>query len=63
MKLLSIDNNILYVECVDALNGTPVLDIKPYVPYFDSFPDAKAGWVTDKEKRACLLNSDKRFKN
>jgi tRNA-Thr(GGU) m(6)t(6)A37 methyltransferase TsaA len=29
----------------DLLNGTPVLDIKPYIPAYDSFPEAKAGWV------------------
>ena len=29
------------------LDGTPILDIKPYVPYCDSFPDARAGWVDD----------------
>lgn len=63
MKLLFIENNILHIECVDALDGTPVLDIKPYVPYFDSFPDAKTGWITDKEKKASLLHSDNRFKN
>ena len=30
---------------LDLLDGTPVLDIKPYIPYADSFPEAAAGWV------------------
>jgi tRNA (Thr-GGU) A37 N-methylase len=30
---------------IDLLDGTPVLDIKPYVPYADAFPAAKAGWL------------------
>ena len=30
---------------LDLLDGTPVLDLKPYVPYCDAFPDAAAGWV------------------
>ncbi|NTV75060.1 MAG: tRNA (N6-threonylcarbamoyladenosine(37)-N6)-methyltransferase TrmO, partial [Holophaga sp.] len=30
---------------VDILDGTPVLDIKPYVPYADAFPEARAGWI------------------
>ncbi|CAM9697305.1 unnamed protein product [Phaeothamnion confervicola] len=30
---------------LDLLDGTPVLDVKPYIPYIDSFPDARAGWV------------------
>jgi len=34
------------IEGVDLLDGTPVLDIKPYVPYCDSIPDAKASWAT-----------------
>eukprot|EP00873_Tetraselmis_striata_P008120 jgi/Tetstr1/428384/TSEL_018418.t1 len=32
---------------VDLLDGTPVLDIKPYVPYADAFPDAAAGWTAE----------------
>lgn len=31
----------------DLLDGTPVLDVKPYVPYADAFPDARAGWVDE----------------
>jgi hypothetical protein len=34
-----------------ARPGTPVLDLKPYVPYCDSFPDARAGWVDAVEDR------------
>lgn len=34
----------LYVRNVDALDGSPVVDIKPYVPTFDSVPDAVDGW-------------------
>ena len=32
---------------VDLLDGTPVLDIKPYIPYADSFPNARAGWLDE----------------
>jgi len=32
---------------LDLLNGTPIIDIKPYVAAFDAFPDAKAGWMED----------------
>ena len=41
------DRNVVHVQGLDLLDGTPVLDIKPYVPYADAFPDAKAGWVDD----------------
>ena len=33
------------VEGLDLLDGTPILDIKPYIPAFDSFPEARAGWM------------------
>ncbi|MHB8482811.1 MAG: tRNA (N6-threonylcarbamoyladenosine(37)-N6)-methyltransferase TrmO [Nitrospiria bacterium] len=43
VRLLKRDGNTLYVEGVDLLDGTPVLDIKPYLLHFDCRPDAKAG--------------------
>ena len=48
-KNLEIDTNlgIIYVNGLDLLDETPILDIKPYVPAFDSFPGAKAGWMDD----------------
>ena len=42
---------VLYVSGADLLDGTPILDIKPYLPYADSFPDAKAGFTEDLEER------------
>lgn len=35
---------VLYVSDIDILDGTPLLDIKPYVPEFDAFPSSRAGW-------------------
>lgn len=35
----------MHVRGIDLLDGTPILDIKPYIPYADAFPDAKAGWI------------------
>ena len=43
-KLEGIRGRILEVSEIDLLSGTPVLDIKPYIPLADSFPDAKTGW-------------------
>lgn len=45
VRLLAVDGLRLHVERCDLLDGTPILDIKPYVPYADAFPDAGAGWV------------------
>jgi len=46
VELVRVDDGILYVRMLDLLNDTPVLDIKPYVPAFDSIPHARTGWVT-----------------
>jgi len=45
VRLLAVSGTILTVGDLDILDGTPLLDIKPYVPEFDSFPNAKAGWL------------------
>jgi len=47
VRLVRIDGLTLHIGGCDALDGTPVLDIKPYLPYADSFPNAQAGWVDD----------------
>ena len=45
VRLLRVEGNVLHVADVDTLDGTPLLDIKPYSPQFDCFPEAKAGWL------------------
>ena len=45
VRLLQVQGLVLRVRGLDILDGTPVLDLKPYVPYADAIPDAKAGWV------------------
>ena len=49
VRLLKMDGLTLYVDETDLLNETPILDIKPYIPMADAFPDAKAGWVEEQE--------------
>lgn len=44
VRLLSVSGGVLEVAGVDMLDGTPLLDIKPYVPEFDCYPGSKAGW-------------------
>jgi tRNA-Thr(GGU) m(6)t(6)A37 methyltransferase TsaA len=46
VRLAGIDGATLAVEGVDLLDGTPVLDIKPYIPAFDCIGGAGSGWVT-----------------
>ena len=47
VELLEIEGRTLHLRGVDLLDGTPVLDIKPYVPYADAFPKARAGWIDE----------------
>jgi tRNA-Thr(GGU) m(6)t(6)A37 methyltransferase TsaA len=51
VKLIKRDKNILEIAGVDMLDGTPLLDIKPYIPRFDLVPDATEGWLSGKEQR------------
>ena len=45
VELVAVGEGVLQVRGVDLLDGTPILDIKPYVPYADAFPHARAGWI------------------
>ena len=45
VEVVSVDGNRIEVRGVDLLDGTPLLDVKPYVPKFDAFPDSRAGWL------------------
>ena len=62
VRLLEISSNILKIEDVDALDGTPVIDIKPYVPAFDHHPADRVGWLEAKSHRVKNAVADKRFK-
>jgi tRNA-Thr(GGU) m(6)t(6)A37 methyltransferase TsaA len=45
VRLVERVGRVLHVADVDILDGTPLLDIKPYVPEFDAHPSSKAGWL------------------
>lgn len=45
VKIMSIEGNRMYFREVDVLDGTPLLDIKPYVKYFDSRGNVISGWL------------------
>jgi len=47
LRLVRVDGWDLHVRGIDLLDGTPILDLKPYVPYCDAFPEAKAGWIDE----------------
>jgi tRNA-Thr(GGU) m(6)t(6)A37 methyltransferase TsaA len=60
VRLLAIvEGGVLEVADVDMIDGTPLLDIKPYVPEFDSYPGSRAGWFDATNSKRCL--ADGRF--
>ncbi len=61
VRLISVEGNHLLIENIDALDGTPLLDIKPYVPGFESPEEVRTGWLDKKAIDARKHRSDHRF--
>ncbi len=61
VRLLGIKKNILFIENVDILDKTPLLDIKPYIPEFDCFEVDKTGWLKPLSQKIAQARSDGRF--
>lgn len=61
VKLVKIENNVINIEDVDILNGTPLLDIKPYIPMFDEQEVFKTGWLGKLMDELGEMKSDRRF--
>ncbi|MFB0552868.1 MAG: tRNA (N6-threonylcarbamoyladenosine(37)-N6)-methyltransferase TrmO [Phycisphaerae bacterium] len=59
VKLLSVKANIIHVSELDILDGTPLLDIKPYIGKFDCFKVRHNGWLDISDKGN--IKSDNRF--
>ncbi len=51
VRLVGREGNVLRVAGIDVLDGTPLLDIKPYIPRFDCRPEAGEGWLAGKDAR------------
>ncbi len=62
VRLVGITGNILEIENVDVLDGTPLLDIKPYVPEFDQPTEVRVGWLERAKGRVRRQRSDERFR-
>jgi tRNA-Thr(GGU) m(6)t(6)A37 methyltransferase TsaA len=62
VKLLRVEENQLYIENVDILDGTPLLDLKPYVPEFDAADDVRVGWLEKSRDQVRRKRSDDRFR-
>jgi tRNA-Thr(GGU) m(6)t(6)A37 methyltransferase TsaA len=61
VRLLGIDGNVLRIAEVDMLDGTPLLDIKPYVPAFDHLPAERIGWYRPRLAAGVPALADDRF--
>lgn len=61
VELLSVTGSVLMVRGVDVLDGTPLIDIKPYVPPFDCREDATSGWMKASRSEVERKRSDGRF--
>lgn len=62
VRLLAISGATIEIEDVDMVDGTPLFDIKPYVPAFDDRAPAAVGWFNDRMARLGEARADDRFK-
>ena len=61
VHLLRIEGTTLYIQDVDIVDGTPLLDIKPYVPEFDRGEVQRTGWLEKKVQKLGITKDDGRF--
>jgi len=61
VRLERVEGNVLHITGVDVVDGTPLLDIKPYVPSFDDRSEARIGWLQGRIDPAKARNADQRF--
>ena len=62
VRLLSVSGSVVRFANPDMLDGTPLLDIKPYVAAFDRVCPEREGWFAGKSEYAAACRSDERFK-
>jgi tRNA-Thr(GGU) m(6)t(6)A37 methyltransferase TsaA len=62
VRLVSISGSTLEIEDVDILDGTPLLDMKPYVPGLDDRPQPRIGWYEGRLDRVSEVKADARFR-
>ena len=61
VELLDVRDSVLTVRGIDILDGTPLLDIKPYIEPFDRVEGSRAGWTDSSAKEIAGKRSDRRF--
>ncbi len=61
VRLTAVEDNLLHIKGVDIIDGTPLLDIKPYVPKFDKRDTDKIGWLKNRIHNLDRTRDDGRF--
>ena len=61
VEVARVEDGVIHVRNVDVLDGTPLIDIKPYVPEFDSQVDVRTGWLERVGQHVSTARSDDRF--
>jgi len=62
VELIQVKGQSLFVKGIDVLDGTPLLDIKPYIEKFDAVQESASGWLQASDEEIRNTRSDKRFK-
>ena len=61
VELISMEDDRLFIANVDVLDGTPLLDVKPYIPEFVPQTHVRTGWMKAGEEQIRTKVSDDRF--
>jgi tRNA-Thr(GGU) m(6)t(6)A37 methyltransferase TsaA len=61
VRLAGVEGSVLDIRDVDVVDGTPLLDLKPYVPEFDARSAEKIGWLSKVASNARQVRADRRF--
>jgi tRNA-Thr(GGU) m(6)t(6)A37 methyltransferase TsaA len=62
VELVSVEGNVVTIKGIDIVDGTPLLDIKPYIPHFDKVcGEVKSGWMLSSGDEVSSMRSDTRF--
>ena len=61
VRLIKVDDAVLFIKDIDVVDKTPLLDIKPYIPEFDIRKASRTGWMEEKAKTVKKIKADGRF--
>jgi tRNA-Thr(GGU) m(6)t(6)A37 methyltransferase TsaA len=62
VRLVRLEGRVIHITDVDIVDGTPLLDLKPYVPEFDTRKTTRIGWLSKARHRVRDVRADERFR-